>query len=279
MNALDGRGRKRTNATVSRDSSILGSDVDNPQESLFQVGMRVYVVDLPDYHNHMCLLLERFPEYGQWSAQLHDATLTVHEKNLSLQRVKRKKPKKESKSNEITVYSKDEREVKKQKKKKKKRKKKKSEGCCPSCEKILTISFFTACFLRFCSILLSFLIFLFVMMFAQSRFSVLQFWILIGFSACVLAFQVAKLIESCSASIVPEEEFLLDILWKQQPVRIVWFQVRNDVSCCCGDDSETSICFPYNFVTSILFILAIPLLFPWDVAHDVSEGCPRMFSS
>lgn len=173
-----------------------------------------------------------------------------------------------SNPNEITV--------KLSRRKQKRKEKKESEGkCCPSFERLLTISFFTACFLRFCSILLSFLVFLSVMMFAQSRFNVLQFWILIGCSACVLAFQVAKLLESCSEGMVPEEEFLLDMLWKQKLTPLLWFKVRTDMTCCCSDENPWH---PIDFVTSVLFILAVPLLFPWDVYHDISNGCPRLFT-
>jgi len=175
--------------------------------------------------------------------------------------------KQESNPNEITVFS---------RKRRKDNKPKSKKGKCCSCERILTISFFTACFLRFCSILMSFIVFMFFMMVAQSRFTILQFWVLIGFFACVLAFQIAKLIESCSAGIVPEEEFLLDILWKDEATPLLWFQVRNDMGCCCGDTIHL-LPHPHDALTSLLFLLAVPLLFPWDVIHDISEGCPRLF--
>ena len=45
-------------------------------------------VDLAGYHNHMCILLEHFPKFGKWRVEFHDATFSVHESNLSLEKVK-----------------------------------------------------------------------------------------------------------------------------------------------------------------------------------------------
>jgi len=73
---------------IERNFSLVSEDTPDII-SQFHVGMRIYVVDVAGYHNHMCLLLEHFPKFAKWRVQLHDAILSVHESNLSMERVKR----------------------------------------------------------------------------------------------------------------------------------------------------------------------------------------------
>jgi len=76
---------------IERNFSLVSEDTPDIS-SQYEVGMRIYAVDLAGYHNHMCILLEHFPKFGKWRVEFHDATFSVHESNLSLEKVQRAMP-------------------------------------------------------------------------------------------------------------------------------------------------------------------------------------------